>query len=68
MPSIADNAEHTFNCDRWATSRASLIVEMERIAPDNIVGTMLRGEDIWNHVAHYIEGILLVKKRNLEHL
>ena len=46
---IDDNAEHTFfNCDRWATRRASLVADIRMIAPDNIVGAMLRREDVWD--------------------
>ena len=51
-----DNAKHTV-CNRWATRRTSLIWDIGTIAPDNMVGTMLREEDVCNHTAHY-SGIL----------
>ena len=64
-----NNAEHTFfNCDRLATRRASLVSDIGRITPDNIVGAMVREEDTWSHVAHYAEDNLRVKKRYLDSL
>ena len=61
-PDIEDNAEHTFNCDRPATRRASLVADIITIAPDNIVRAMLRGKDVSNHMAYYAKGTFRVKK------
>ena len=64
-PDIQDNAEHTFNCDRRATKRASLVADIGRIVPDYI-GAMLRGKDVSNHMAYYAEGTIRVKRGQLK--
>ena len=66
---IEDNVEYTFfKCGRWAMRRVCLAADIGMIVIDNILRAMLRGEDVWNRVAHYVEGNLHVKKGDLEHL
>ena len=64
-----DNVEHTFfNCDTWAKRKASLLADIGTTDADNIVGAMLRAEGVLNHMAHYLEGTLWLKKGDLERL
>ena len=41
-------------------------MDIVRLAPDNIIGALVRREDVWKHVTHYAEEVLRVKKGDLE--
>ena len=42
--------------------------DIKMIVPDNVVGAMLREEDVWKRVAHYAESILRANKGDLDRL
>lgn len=62
-----DNADHMFfTCSQWTTYRGQVEAELGPLTPDTIVGAMLASEDAWSRIAHYVEEILRMKKRDLD--
>lgn len=66
-PEVPDDAEHTFfKCEHWAQHRRELEAETGKVTPDNIMELMLRGEEKWNLIAHWMLSILRMKKADLD--
>lgn len=63
-PGMNDDVCHTFfACGRWAQRRRTLEAQIGvEFSPDSVIQVMLRGEDTWNCVSQYVQGVLRHKK------
>ena len=66
-PGKDDTPEHTFfKCDRWAAKKFQLEANIGQITPENVVGLMLRNEEVWSEIGQYVEYILRTKKPEVQ--
>ena len=64
---IIDYAEHTvFECARWQGYRSELTSTIGTITAANIVGVMIASRENFASVANYVDGIVRLKKKDLE--
>ena len=66
-PGVLDDAEHTFfRCQRWERPRLEAMNRLGALSVDSVCEKMLEGEDIWDCMSRFVQGILRTKKSDLD--
>ncbi|XP_046681477.1 uncharacterized protein LOC124368247 [Homalodisca vitripennis] len=66
-PAVPDDAEYTFfRCPHWERPRLEATRTLGVFSVDSVCQVMLEGEDNWNCVSHFVQGILRAKKIDLD--